>query len=111
MALVDVAPSVAATPDLVEVGAQIDALRGVFPGLVDLLLDGGELAIHGSIRSTARMLAQRRCRRLGCRAPFFHQGCDNPEVSHGRIGLERGVGLLETCHSCTQVALRAIECW
>jgi hypothetical protein len=72
MALVDVAASVAATPVLVEVGAQVRAQRDVLPGLVDLLLDGAELAMRRSIRSTTRMLARRRCRRLGHCAPFFH---------------------------------------
>jgi hypothetical protein len=72
MALVDVAASVAAAPVLVEVGAQVRAQRDVRPGLVDLLLDGAELAMRRSIRSTTRMLARRRCRRLGHCAPFFH---------------------------------------
>jgi hypothetical protein len=52
MALVDVAASVAAVHVLVEVGTQVCALHGIRPGLVDLLLDGGELAIRRSIRST-----------------------------------------------------------
>jgi hypothetical protein len=52
MALVDVAASVAAVHVLVEVGAQVCALHSIRPGLVDLLLDGGELAIRRSIRST-----------------------------------------------------------
>jgi hypothetical protein len=59
MALVDVSTSVAPTLVLVEVGAQIAALRGVRTGLVDFLLDGGgELAIRRSIRSTTRMPAR-----------------------------------------------------
>jgi hypothetical protein len=52
MALVDVATSVTVTPVLVEVGAQFRAMRGIHPGLVDLLLDGGELDMRRSIRST-----------------------------------------------------------
>jgi hypothetical protein len=60
VALVDVAVSVTVAPVLVEVGAQVGAVRGVRPGLVDFLLDGGELAMRKSIRSTTRMLARRR---------------------------------------------------
>jgi hypothetical protein len=55
MALLNVAVSVTAAPVLVDVGAQVGALCGVHPGLVDFLLDGGNLAMRRSIRSTARM--------------------------------------------------------
>jgi hypothetical protein len=55
MALLNVAASVTAAPVLVDVGAQVGALCGVHPGLVDFLLDGGNLAMRRSIRSTARM--------------------------------------------------------
>jgi hypothetical protein len=109
MALVDGATSIATVPVLVEVGVQVGALRGVCPGLVDLLLDGVELAMRRSIRSTAQMPTRHRCRRLGRRTPFFHLGCGNPEVSHGCISLGRWVSLLETCRSRTQVGPRAVE--
>jgi hypothetical protein len=109
VALVDVAASIAAAHVLVKVGAQISALRGVRLGLVDFLLDGGEIAMRRSIRSTTRMPTRRRSRGLGRHALFFHQGSGNPEVSHGRISFRRGVVLLETWHSRTQVGLRAVE--
>jgi hypothetical protein len=57
MALVDVAASVADAPVLVKVGVQVAALCGFRAGLVDFLLDGGELAMHRSIRSTTPMPA------------------------------------------------------
>jgi hypothetical protein len=83
MALVNVAASVAAVPVLVEVSAQVATLRGVRAGLVDFFLDGGELVMCRSIRSTTRMSAQCRCRRVGRRAPLFHQGCGDLAVSVG----------------------------
>jgi hypothetical protein len=46
MALVDVATSVAAAAVLVKAGAQVGALRDVRPGLVDLVLDGGKIAMR-----------------------------------------------------------------
>jgi hypothetical protein len=46
MALVDVATSVAAAAVLVEAGVQVGSLRGVRPGLVDLVLDGGKIAMR-----------------------------------------------------------------
>jgi ABC-type branched-subunit amino acid transport system permease subunit len=72
MALVDIAMSVAAASVLVEVGAQVRALHDVHPGLVYLLLDGGELSMRRSIRLTTRLPARRRCRRLGHYTPLFH---------------------------------------
>jgi hypothetical protein len=72
MALVDIAVSVAAASVLVEVGAQVRALHDVHPGLVYLLLDGGELSMRRSIRLTTRLPARRRCRRLGHYTPLFH---------------------------------------
>jgi hypothetical protein len=57
MALVDVAMSIVAMSVLVEVGAQVAIFRRVCAGLVDFLLDGGEVAVRRSIRSTARMPA------------------------------------------------------
>jgi hypothetical protein len=111
MALINVAASVAAAPVLVEVGAQVSTPRGVCTGLVDFLLDGGELVVRRSIRLTMQMSARRRCRGLGRRAPLFHQGCGDPEVSHSHISLGSGVGLLETRHSRTKVVLRAVERW
>jgi hypothetical protein len=71
VALVDVATSVTAALVLVEVGAQISALRGVRPGLVDFLLNGRELAMRRLIGSTTRMPARRRCCGLGRRALFL----------------------------------------
>jgi hypothetical protein len=53
MALVDVAASIAATPVLVEVGVPVPVFRCVHARLVDFLLDGRELVVHRSIRSTA----------------------------------------------------------
>jgi hypothetical protein len=63
MALIDVVASIAATPVLVEVGAEVAVSRVVHPrlvgvALVSLLLDGGEFAVRGSIRSTTRVSAR-----------------------------------------------------
>jgi putative NIF3 family GTP cyclohydrolase 1 type 2 len=58
MALVDVSTSVAPTLVLVEVGAQVAALRGVRTGLVDFLLDGG----GGSLLSAGRLGQLHECR-------------------------------------------------
>jgi hypothetical protein len=60
VALVDIAAGIAATPILIKVGAEVAILGTVRPRLlgvvlIDLLLDGGEVAAHRSIGSTARM--------------------------------------------------------
>jgi hypothetical protein len=60
VALVDVAAGIAGTPILIKVGAEVAILGTVRPRLlgvvlIDLLLDGGEVAVHRSIGSTARM--------------------------------------------------------
>jgi hypothetical protein len=57
VALVNVAAGVATAPVLIKVGAYVDAWRSVCPRLVDLLLDGEELAMRRSIGSTVRVLA------------------------------------------------------
>jgi hypothetical protein len=62
MALIDVITGVAVSPVLVEVGAEVAVPRVVRPRLVgvvliDLLLNGGEFAVHRSIGLTARMPA------------------------------------------------------
>jgi hypothetical protein len=60
VALVDVAAGIAGMPILIKVGAEVAILGTVRPRLlgvvlIDLLLDGGEVAVHRSIGSTARM--------------------------------------------------------
>jgi hypothetical protein len=114
--LVDVAASIAGTPVVVEVVANVAVLstvsltsRLIRVVLVDLLLDGWEVAAPRSIGSTARMTTQKRCGGLVYRAFLFHLGRGESEVGHGCFSFRHGVVLLETCHGGAQVGLRAVE--
>jgi hypothetical protein len=65
--------------------------------------------MHRPTRSAARVPARRRCSRFGCSALLFHQCTGDPYVCHGCFNLERRIGLLKTCHRCSQIGLGAVE--